>query len=194
MYLKSKVMRFLIMIFSLAMLAACVSNAQTSTLKSTAHGLNMMLGDPSKEALLEEMRFEHGKDSSINVIRFDHIGPNLYPLIISSRLPVATDSLGILSFTLQKDTLHNFLEMIDNVNPKMHSRKFDKVLIRVTYRFEGKADLYYVTNPIVTTEFLKLIEKKLINNKDQMALEKFYEFIAETGLQIGIHGKRTWKY
>ena len=187
-------MKFLIVILSLGMIGACTSNAQTYTLKSTAHGLKMMLGDPSKETLLEEMRFEHGKDTSINVVRFDHIGPNLYPLIISSRLPLTGDSLGILSFTLQKDTLYNFLEMIDNVNPKMHSRKFDKVLIRVTYRLEGKTDLYYVTNPIVTIEYLKLIEKKLINNKDQIALEKFYRFVAETGLQVGIHGKRTWKY
>jgi hypothetical protein len=187
-------MRLPNIILSLIVLAAYTSKAQTYTLKSTAHGFNMMLGDPSKKALLEEMRFEHGKDTSINVIRFDHIGPNLYPLIISGKLPLATDSLGILSFTLQKDTLYNFLEMIDNVNPKMHSRKFDKILIRVTYRFEGKSDLYYVTNPVVTTEFLKLIEKKLINNKDQMALEKFYRFIAETGLQVGVQGERTWKY
>jgi hypothetical protein len=154
----------------------------------------MMLGDVAKEALIEEMRFEHGEDTAINVIRFDHIGPNLYPLIISSRLPLATDSLGILSFTLQRDTLINFLEMIDHVNPKMRTRKFDKVLLRVTYRFEGRLDQYYVTNPIVTTEFLKLIERKLINNKDSKLLEIFYRFIAETGLQVGVHGKRTWKY
>jgi hypothetical protein len=195
MHLKNKIMRLLVIFFIQGlMLTACTSNAQTYSLKSRSHAFDMMLGNPSKETLLEEMLFEHGKDANINVIRIDHIGENLYPLIISSKLPIASDSLGILSFVLQKDTLYNFLEMIDNVNPKMYTRKFDKILIRVTYRFEGKTDLYYVTNPIITTDFFKLIEKKLIDNKDQMALEKFYQFIAWTKLQVTVHGKRTWKY
>lgn len=77
----------------------------------------MMLGDVPKEQLIGDIRFEDGQDSGVDVIRFDHVGPNLYPLIISSKLPVPTDSLGLLSFKLQKDTLYNFLEMIDNVTP-----------------------------------------------------------------------------
>lgn len=154
----------------------------------------MMLDDIPKKELIEEIRFEEGKDDKSNVIRLDHVGPSLYPLIISSNLPVATDSLGILSFKLQKDTLHNFLKMIDNVTPKMHSRKLDQVLIRVAYRFNGRQALYYVTNPIISAEFLKLIEKKLIDNRDLIALDKFYQFIAEMKLQIAVDGKRTWKY
>jgi RHS repeat-associated protein len=51
-----------------------------------------------------------------------------------------------------------------------------------------------ITNPLITTEFLKLIEKKLIDNKDLVALDKFYQFIAEMQLQMSVKGKRTWKY
>jgi hypothetical protein len=163
-------------------------------LKSWQHGLDMMLGDVPKEKLIEEMRFEHGKDAAINVVRLDHVGPNLYPLLISSKLPVPTDSLGLLSFKLQKDSLYNFLEMIDNVNPKVYNRNRDEVLVRVTYRFEGRMAQYYVTNARITTGFLKMIERKLIAYKDPAALDKFYRFIAEMRLQIGVHGKRTWKY
>ena len=163
-------------------------------LKSTSHGLHMMLGDVPKEELIREMRFEHGKDDNINVIRFDHIGPNLYPLIISSKLPVETDSLGILSFKLQKDALYNFLEMIDNVNPKMHRQNPDYVLIRVTYRFEGRMEQYHITNAKIATGFLRLIERKFVTNGDPDALEKFYEFVAPMNLQKAVDGKKTWRY
>jgi hypothetical protein len=176
------------------MLLAFRCSAQVEKIKSTAHGLNMMLGDVPKEALIEEMRFEHGKDSVINVVRFDHIGPSLYPLIISSKLPIATDSLGILSVVWQKDSLYDVLEMIDNVNPKIRTREFDKILIRVTYRFEGRSDQYYVTNPIAATKFLKMIERKFIDNKNLADLKTFYRFIGETNLQVFIHGERSWKY
>ena len=170
----------------------CLGNAQPQ-LKSTAHGLKMMIGAAPKEELIREMRFEHGEDDSINVIRFDHVGPNLYPLIISSRLPVATDSLGILSFRLQKDTLYNFLKMIDHVTPKMN-RYLDYVLIRVTYRFEGRMEQYHITNAKIATGFLRLIERKFVANDDPGALEKFYEFIARMKLRKAVHGKWVWIY
>jgi hypothetical protein len=124
----------------------------------------------------------------------DHVGPSLYPLLISSQLAVPTDSLGLLSFKLPKDSLYNFIEMIDNVTPKVYDRNRDEVLIRVTYRFEGRVAQYYVTNARIATGFLKMIEGKLIAFKEPEALDKFYRFIAEMRLQIAIHGKRTWKY
>jgi hypothetical protein len=154
----------------------------------------MMLRDVPKEKLMEEVRFKDGKDYATNVIRFDHVGPSIRPLLISSKLPVPTDSLGLLSFKMHKDSLYNFIEMIDNVTPKVYSRNRDEVLVRVTYRFEGRIAQYYVTNARITTHFLKMIERKLISNKDPEALDKFYHFIAEMRLQVAVHGKRTWKY
>lgn len=171
-----------------------LATGQNYPLKSTAHGLDMMLRDIPKEQLIDEIRFEDGPDNKVDVIRLDHVGPNLYPLLISSKLPVATDSLGLLSFKLQKDTLDNFLWMIDHVNPKMQTRVRDFVLIRVTYRYEGRLEQYYITNAKISTGFLMMIENKLIANKDNEALDKFYQFIAETGLVVGVKGKRTWKY
>lgn len=187
-------MKPILILFQILLVISCSSSAQTYKLKSTNYGLDMMLGDVPKEQLIGDIRFEDGQDSGVDVIRFDHVGPNLYPLIISSKLPVPTDSLGLLSFKLQKDTLYNFLEMIDNVTPKVYSRELDQVLVRVTYRFEGRLAQYYVTNARITTHFLKMIERKLISNKDPEALEKFYRFIAEMRLQIAVHGERRWKY
>jgi hypothetical protein len=180
--------------FFLSFFLSCTSTAQTNELKSWQHGLDMMLRDVPKESLIEEMRFEYGKNATINVVRLDHVGPSLYPLLISSQLAVPTDSLGLLSFKLPKDSLYNFIEMIDNVTPKVYDRNRDEVLIRVTYRFEGRVAQYYVTNARIATGFLKMIEGKLIAFKEPEALDKFYRFIAEMRLQIAIHGKRTWKY
>ena len=187
-------MRAKIFLIQICLFFSCSSTAQTNQLKSWDHGFDMIHRDIPKEKLIEEMRFEHGKDDTIDVVRLDDIGRGLYPLLISSKLPVPTDSLGILSFKLQKDTLYNFVEMIDNITPKVYSRNRDEVLIRVTYRFEGRVAQYYVTNARITTGFLKLIERKLIANKEPEALDKFYRFIAEMRLQIAVHGKRTWKY
>ena len=187
-------MRSRLFFIQICLFLSCSGAAQTDQLKSRMYGFDMMLRDIPKEKLIEEIRFKDGKDDSINVVRFDHIGPSLYPLIISAKLPVPTDSLGILSFKIQKDSLYNFLEMIDNVTPKVYSRNRDEVLIRVTYRFEGRVAQYYVTNTRITTGFLKMVERKLIAYKDPEVLDKFYRFIAEMRLQISVHGKRTWRY
>ena len=109
-----------------------ISWATYGQLKSTKYGLDMMLRDIPKEQLINDIRFEGGLEDTISVVRFDHVGPNLYPLIISSKLPIPTDSLGILSFKLHPDSLDKFLWTVDHVNPKMTTRNMDNILIRVT--------------------------------------------------------------
>src|SRR5689334_4984148 len=100
-------------------------------LKSTKYGLDMMLRDIPKEQLINDIRFEGGVEDTIGVVRLDHVGPSLFPLLISSNLPISTDSLGILAIKLHKDTLDNFLWVIDHINPKVYTRRVDEVLIRV---------------------------------------------------------------
>lgn len=163
-------------------------------LKSTKYGLDMMLGDASKEQLISDIRFEDGTDDTVGVVRFDHVGPNLYPLLVSSKLPVPTDSLGLLSFKLHPDTLRKLLWTIDNVNPKLKTRNMDGILVRVTYRIQGRLEQYYVTNQKITTGFFMIIEKRLISNNDKDALDKFYHFVSRTGLLTSDYGKRKWKY
>lgn len=162
-------------------------------LKSTKYGLDMMLRDVSKEQLINDIRFDSGADDTVGVVRFDHVGPNLYPLIVSSKLPVPTDSLGLLSFTLPPDTLRKFLWTIDHANPKM-TRNLDGVLVRVTYRTQGRLEQYYMTNYKITTGFFMIIERHLVSNGDKEALDKFYLFLARTGLFVSDYGKRKWKY
>jgi hypothetical protein len=174
-------------------LFALLSCRQTFQLKSTAHGLKMMLENIPKEQLINEIKFQEGHDDKVNVIRLDHVGPNSYPLLISSKLPIPTDSLGLLSFKLPKDSLSNFLWTIDHVNPKSRTRHFDKILIRVTYRYEGRLEQYYETNEKIASAFLMIIERKLKNYKDSNALTIFYKFAMNTGLLVEIEGKRTWR-
>jgi len=186
-------MRLVTTIWTLTLITFTVSG-QTSQLKSTKYGLDMMLRDIPKEQLINDIRFEGGLADTISVIRFDHVGPSLYPLIISSKLPVATDSLGILSFKLHPDSLYKFLWTIDHVNPKMTTRYRDNILIRVTYRLHGRLEQYHVTNFKITTGFFKIVERLLISNNDKQALDIFYQFLAETGLFTSDYGKRKWKY
>ncbi len=152
-----------------------------------------MLENIPKEQLINEVKFQEGHDDKVNVIRLDHVGPNSYPLLISSKQPIPTDSLGLLSFKLPKDSLSNFLWTIDHVNPKSRTRHFDKILIRVTYRYEGRLEQYYETNEKIASAFLMIIERKLKNYKDSNALTIFYKFAMNTGLLVEVEGKRTWR-
>ncbi len=171
-----------------------VVQGQTHQLKPTKYGLDMMLRDIPKEQLISDIRFEDGIDDTVGVVRFDHVGPNLYPLIISSKLAVPTDSLGLLSFKMQPDSLFKFLWTIDNVNPKFQTRDVDEILIRVTYRFKGEVKLYYMKNFKITTGYFWIIEQSLKSYQDKDALEKFYKFLARTGLFKSEYGVRKWKY
>ena len=91
------------------LLTTLLTVSEAQQLKSLDYGLKMMLSDVPKEQLIGDIRFEQGPDDNVDVIRLDHVGPNLWPLIISSKMPVPTDSLGILSFSLQTDSLRKLL-------------------------------------------------------------------------------------
>jgi hypothetical protein len=174
--------------------ASCIAQQQMQ-LKSLNHGLKMMLSDVDKDTLIKEMRFENGNNGVVDVVRLDHVGPSLMPLIISEKMPVATDSLGILAIRLRKDSFDPFMKMINGVNPKLHTRKADGVLIRVTYRYLNKTSQYYVTDTLIVTQFLKMIESRLLNYNEKSALDAFYQFATRTDLVTGgVEGAAIWKY
>jgi hypothetical protein len=182
----------LIQIFLIASFSCA---AQPYQLKSVEHGLKLMLTDMPKEKVLDEIRFDKGKNTAIDAIRFDHVAPTSVPLIISSETAVATDSLGIRSFKLNKEDLADFLDMIHHVNPKSSSRKIrDDVLIRATYRYAGELSQYYMTDSGLTSSFFIMIEQKLRTYKEPGALELFYQFVEPTGLRVEVNGKKNWKY
>lgn len=173
------------------MLAFVSCSAQKPGLRSYSHGLDMMVQDIPKEQLISEMRFEGKRDELINVIRLDQVfGPTNNPLIISSLLPVATDSLGILAIKLESNILTDLLERVDRVNAKTYTREIDFVLIRVTYRFEGNLGQYYVTNRPIVIGVLQMFEKKLKESKNVESLDIFYRFVGPTNL-LSVRGK--WK-
>jgi hypothetical protein len=178
-------------IFFFISFACC---AQQIPLRPFSHGLRMVQEDVNKQQLMDELRFENGPDETVDVIRFDQVSPKSVPLIISSKMPIASDSLGIISFRLQEDTLSRFLKMIDQVNPKFETRKSNGILIRVTYRFEQELAQYYMKDSLITTIFFKMIEGRLITNNDLQALEEYYKFLTPTGLLMPKGRKKIWKF
>jgi hypothetical protein len=166
--------------------------AECQPLKSTDYGLRVMLSDVPKEQILSDIRFEDGVDEYVDVLRLDHVGPSLYPLLISSKMPIATDSLGILAVKLSVKQVEEMLRTIEGINPKMFIRKFDEVLIRVTYRFRGRNCQYYVTNRKVVCYFLSILEKDLLKFGDDQALNKFYSFVGNTELRLRKEDKIVW--
>jgi hypothetical protein len=183
-----------LLLYLLPLVYASCSGQQKTPLKSFDHALKMIQSEVDKNDLIREMKFEDGNNDTIDVVRLDHIGTIIFPLIISSKLPIATDSLGIYPIRMHKDSLEGFMEMINGVTPKMYSREKDGVLIRVTYRYEKQNAQYYITNARIVTEFLKMIERRLITYNDKFALNSFYDFAARTELLKGVKGKPAWKY
>ncbi len=167
-------------------------HGQTLHLKPFRRGMKIMNEDVPMDTIIHEIMFQDGMDDTVSVVRFDNVGRGLYPLIISSKLPIRTDSLGLLSFNLQADTLENFLWLIDNTMLRFHNRNFDRVLIRVTYRYHGHIKQYYVTNAKITTGYLLNVEKQLVSNGNSNALKTFYKFVSGTGLIKSVRGKIVW--
>ena len=163
-------------------------------LKPVSYALEAIMTNVSKERLIGDIVFTDGEDTTANVVRFDHIGGGLYPLILSSKKAIQTDSLGVFLGELAPDSLNRFLIMLDNTWPKVYEWKIDKILLRVTYRFNGRLEQYFVTNERIATEFLKMIEKRLISNGDHDVLEMFHLFASRTKLRIVRDGEFRWKY
>jgi hypothetical protein len=168
-----------------------VINAQNHQLKPFRHGRTMLTTDVPMDSIIHEIMFEDGRDDTVSVVRFDNpLG--LQPLIISSKLPVPTDSLGHHSVKLTGEQFENFLWQVDKVDCKFISPKFDGVLLRVTYRYHGEIRQYFVTNRKITTAYFLLIEKQLRNDSDPNTLRTFYKFVSHTGLIKSERGKIVW--
>jgi hypothetical protein len=184
-------MKNLFIILTLLLVSVCETVAQS--LKSAAHGVNVILKDIPKEQIIDEIQFSDGKDDTVAVVRIDYVGPPLGPLIISSKLPVMTDSLGIRAVRFPADTMAKFIQTIHLAGPKMYDRREDKILIRIVYRYHQKTYLYYKTNPTLVTAYFILLEKRFVTNGDKKALITFYDFLAEMGLlRKGKNGRPLW--
>ena len=167
-------------------------HAQKPYLKSYHHAFRISSEDVHKDSIIREIRFQDGKDDTVSVARIDNVGKLTHPLIISSKQTVPTDSLGHLSFILNGELFENFLWLIDNYTQKKHTRKFDSILLRVTYRYHGKTNQYYVTNKIFTSSYLLMIDEELRNSVDANVLKTFHKFVYHTGLIKFVRGKVVW--
>lgn len=170
----------------------CSLCAQKPELKSIHHAFRMINEDVHKDSIIREIRFQDGKDDTVSVVRFDIVDSPKYPLIVSIKQTTQTDQLGHLSFTLEGEFFENFLWLIDNYTQKKHTRKFDGVLLRVTYRYHGKISQYYVTNRIFASSYLLMIDEELRPSTDPKVLKTFHKFVYDAGLIKFVRGKVVW--
>jgi hypothetical protein len=137
-----------------------------------------MLTDVSKERLIQGVQYLDGIDDQSDFVRLDFVAPNCIPLVISCKQVVPSDSLGLLSITLSKESLEPLMDLIHSANSKVNSRRVDYILLRVTYRHNGEIFQYYQTNETIITAYLRSIfEKHLRKVTDSVALSAFYEFV-----------------
>jgi hypothetical protein len=176
----------------LLLVSACIVQAQPTRLKSARFALKLMHEDVSKDSILNEIRFEDGRNDTLDIVRFDNVELGLYPLIISTHMPIKTDSLGQLSFKLADEQFENLLWLIDRVECKSFTRNFDGILLRATYRYHGDIKQYYVTDRKIVTAYLLLIEKELKTTADPDVLRTFYKFVSSTGLIKSVRGRIVW--
>jgi hypothetical protein len=170
-------------------------------LASSKHGFDLVYGDLSKEVIIDNVKFDSGRDGKTDILRIDHaclVSGSISPLIISSREPIPVDSLGLFRIKIQEDSLKLLLRII-RVNdtkiskrPSIHS---GPGLFRVTYRSERNINQYYTIDVRSSTSLLKKIEQKLINSSDKEILRTFYSFLGSSGLlKYSPDGRDKWRY
>jgi hypothetical protein len=153
-------------------------------LKGARYGRVQMLTDVAKERLIDGMQFFDGADDKSDVVRLDFVAPNCIPLIISSKKVIPSDSLGLHTITLSKESLASIVDMVNLSNAKINNRRVDYILLRVTYRHDGDIFQYYVTNETIVAAYLASIEKRFEQAENNEALKSFYEFIQPAELQL----------
>ncbi|WP_436516240.1 hypothetical protein [Ekhidna sp. To15] len=167
----------------------CFFNAKCQELKSFRYGLDMLRVEASKDSLIEDMKFNEGYDSNINVLRIDDLsgGRGDGPLIISSKKSIPTDSLmlslELITMVLEDSVLNVFIDAVDKVATKFYNPEdFEFVVLRFTYRYEGKISQYYLTTPLYTSVVMRRLEKILKENYDSDVLKSYYRFLSWTQL------------
>jgi hypothetical protein len=185
-----------IIIFLLS--ANCSSIGQGIELKSTKEGLDIIHRvDYSKEKVIDYSKFGDGVNRSVDLIRFDNLGRTIWgigPLIVSCKEPIQVDSLGFIPLILQADSLNRLFLLIEKLDTKTYRIAPSQHRLRLTYRFKGQINQYFVVGPEKCTVFLKEVEKKLsvLGGKD--ALENFYRFVQSSDLLVQSPEGFKWKY
>lgn len=136
--------------------------------------------------ILAYTRFENfEEDKEVDIVRFDNFGLVVVgegPLLISSRLPNPTDSLGLIGLKVGAKELSSILNLVDDLSTGFMSPKGDRYSFRVTYRIRGKASCYFIKNSKECAIYFKAIESLLLKTKERAAKERFYRFMEQAML------------
>ncbi len=173
-----KVKKEIIVFFLLSSLSA---TGQEYKLKSVKHGFDIIYrGDISADSIINYTRFDDGKDDKVDILRFDNIGNTGgtdLGFIISSKQPVASDSLGMNFFKLNPDLLKSFIKLIQGLDTKINKRVSGGILFRMTYRSDGMISQYFIGGGKESTEYFKKIEQRILLMNNKEALERFIHFL-----------------
>lgn len=180
--------------------------SQQVHLRSAREGLRIIHGrDVSKEEIMEYLLFEDGRDSDVDVIRFDNVGWVLGgkgPLIISSKLPIRIDSLGLIPLKLQVDSLRRLVKLIAQLNTGEHKNVLKRIeadptknqIFRITYRMNGNLEQYFVTSLEECTSYFKRLESCLKSMRNEEPLQMLYQFLVSSELVVIAKDGPRWKY
>jgi hypothetical protein len=170
---------------------------QSFKLKSARHGLDLILkSNVSKDSIINDTRFADGKDDIVDILRFDNVGEihgSDIVFIISSKLPVPSDSIGLNPLKLEKDTLKSLLNLIQELDTKIYKRPSGSISFRMTYRFDGTLFQYFIGGGKESTEYFKKIERRIVTMDNQDALKRFHHFLwTSTLLKKRTDGYQTY--
>src|SRR5690242_17113357 len=97
-------------------LSSIVTQGQDFKLKSVTHGLDLIYReDVPKDSIINNTRFADGKDATVDILRLDNIGNTTgadLGLIISSKQPVPSDSLGMNFLKIDSDSSTSLIILI----------------------------------------------------------------------------------
>ncbi len=173
--------QIIIAILLLACFSCVTTIGQDLKLKSARHGLDLIYDDTiSKDSIISDTRFADGKNSIVDILRFDNVGDTQGGgggFIISSKLPVNSDSLGLNPLQLEVDSLKSLLYLVQELDTKNHKRPSGNINFRMTYRFDGTIYQYFVEGGKESTKYFKNIERRIIAMDNGDALKRFYHFL-----------------
>jgi hypothetical protein len=176
-----------------------VACSQHIPLKSARHGLDLVFSKRmTKDSVIADVTFENGKDDFVDILRFDNVGTGRgpEPFILSSKPAIASDELGLISSTLQRDSLASLLGLIDSMNTKIEKRiSSEGFCFRVTYRYNQSIIQYFISTKESATDIFKAVEGRLIRIGDNECLNSFYKFLYGTRLiEKTSSASIRWKY
>lgn len=190
-------MRFIVLSFLMTLIFQ-KGLTQNPQLKSFIYGYNLIYGENvSKDSLIDYVRFIHGINNEVNIVRIDNVGYTLGgdgPLVISTEEPILVDSLGLIPLKIDSKALQELCQLTQELDTKIQKNPKAKTKFRITYRYNGMVQLYFFSGEVESSKLLSKIEKCILKMSNNDAKNKFYQLVYTSGLLERTASGLRWKY